>query len=318
RGDEALVLRVVENRRVREPAHDAEGRVADRAQIGLADRLTQREERELSLETILLVRLQPLWRTRSPEDADHRIELSRLALDPRDVGGDVHGTERHEHLLDRLPTALHEGLDETVGLLVTGDVIETENGDPFVTELGRHIPAARRLLLVAAHRAAEDGRACALRGETVGRRLRDDHGDPPLVDVVPHSHGDGARYRSQDHVNPVRLGELSGLREPHVGLAFRVLHEQPYRTAGNLSAHLVLEVELDAFVDLAAVPGKRTRQRIEQADLDGLARPLGERGRGHDRHGRDDEHRERDRAPHGWNVSVTVWWPPLSSSASSR
>src|SRR5207248_1517494 len=52
----------------------------------------------------------------------------------------------------------------------------------------------------------------------------------------------------------------------------------PYRTTGHLPGHLVLEVELDPLVDLAAVHGQGPGERIDEADLDRLARRLGERG----------------------------------------
>src|SRR5207245_2622236 len=108
---------------------------------------------QASLEAVLVPGLHPLRRARAPENSDHRVELGRLAVDPGDVGSDVDGAERHQHLLDGLASTLHERLHEAVGLLVTGDVIEGDHGDPPVAELGRHVPAAGRLLLVAAHRA---------------------------------------------------------------------------------------------------------------------------------------------------------------------
>src|SRR5215813_2026947 len=64
--DEALVLRGVQRRRVREPAHDAERGIADLAKVCLVHQLTQAEQRKLSLEAIFVPRLHPLGRARPP------------------------------------------------------------------------------------------------------------------------------------------------------------------------------------------------------------------------------------------------------------
>src|SRR5207245_11238708 len=98
-----------------------------------------------------------------------------------DVRTDVDGAQGHEDPIDSLAATLHERLDEALGLLVTGDIVEADDGDPLVPELGCHVPAARRLLLVAAHGAPEDEGTRALGRALVGGRLSDDGGNSPLV-----------------------------------------------------------------------------------------------------------------------------------------
>jgi len=282
--------------RVREPADHALRGVADRAQVRLVHRLTERQERQLALQAILVPRLDPLRRARAPEDADDRVDLRRLVLDSRDVRRDVHGPERHQHLLDGLAAALPERLDEAVGLLVAGNVVEGDDRDPLVPELGRHVPAAGRLLLIARHRAPEDRRAGPLGGQVVRGGLGDDRGDRPLVDVVAHGHGHGARHRPEDQVDAIGLDELPDLGEPDVRLAFRILDDQPDGSARHLAAHLVFPVEPDALVDLRAVDRERARDGIEQGDPDRLALRLSHEGPARDHH-RDDEPREHAREP---------------------
>jgi hypothetical protein len=228
----------------------------------------------------------------------HCVELAGLALYLRDVGGDVHRPERHQHLLDGLAAALHERLDEPVGLLVPGDVVQGDHGDPLVAQLGGDVPAAGRFLLIAAHRAPEQDRARLLVRQVVGRRLRDDGGHLALVHVVADGDGGRARHGAQDHVDLVALDELPRLGETHVRLAFFVLHDQADGPARHLAAHLVLPVELDAFVHLGAVDGERPGQRIEQPEPDGLARSLREhRRREREEHERDETDQSFHRSP---------------------